>query len=76
MTPAPIMNRASYRLGRDQWRVWIIDKKDSPNAPSITDDAERVIADLTQLGVDPDTQPIIYQDSTAAGIASKRMSGA
>lgn len=54
------MTRAVYKWGRRDGVVWIIDKDEGR---SVTNDVERVIADLTQLGVDPDAQPIIYCDS-------------
>ncbi len=56
------MNRAVYSWGRAYGVVWIIDKCE-PGAASITNDIERVLADLRQLGVAPDAQPIVYQDS-------------
>jgi hypothetical protein len=53
--------RASYGWGRSMGVVWIVDKDEG--GASVTNDAERVIADLVQQGVDPDAQPIIYRDS-------------
>jgi hypothetical protein len=58
--------RATYSWGRATIDgatsvVWIVDKDEG--GASVTNDVERVIADLVQLGVDPDAQPIIYRDS-------------
>ncbi len=63
------MNCAVYKWRREYGVVWIVDlaSEDNPRAPqgaaSVTNDAERVIADLVELGVVPDAQPILYRDS-------------
>jgi hypothetical protein len=57
------MNRANYKWGRKLGVVWIQDLDNDDNAPSVTNDVERVIADLVQLGVTPESQPIVYVDS-------------
>ena len=53
--------RATYRWGRALGVVWIEDLDEG--GASVTNDAERVVADLAQQGVQPDAQPIVYRDS-------------
>lgn len=55
------MSRADYRWGSKSGVVWIEDL--DLGGRSVTNDIERVVADLVQLGVQVDAQPIVYCDS-------------
>lgn len=54
--------RAVYRWYRALGVVCIEDA-DEVGAASVTNDVERVLADLEHLGVDLNAQPIVYRDS-------------
>lgn len=55
------MHRAIYKWGKTIGGVWIIDKDEGA---SVTNDAERVIADIADFGVDFTTCRVVYQDTT------------
>lgn len=59
MTP----RRAVYEWGLLPGLVWITDLC-HPHAPSVTNDAERVIEDLAAAGVDLEGNRVVYRDST------------